>query len=34
VLIGFAAIQTVTMAAVGLAASRERGRQRLELSPA
>jgi MFS family permease len=34
VLIGFAAIQTLTMAAVGLAASRERERQRLELSPA
>jgi predicted MFS family arabinose efflux permease len=34
VLIGFAAIQTVTMAAVGLAATRERERQRLELSPA
>ena len=34
VLIGFAAIQTLTMSAVGLAASRERQRQRLELSPA
>ena len=34
VLIGFAAIQTLTMGAVGLAALRERERQRLELSPA
>ncbi len=34
VLIGFAAVQTVSMAAAGLAAARERGRRRLEPAPA
>ena len=34
VLLGFAAVQTLTMGAAGLAAVRERGRTRLELSPA
>jgi MFS family permease len=34
VLIGFAAVQTLTTSAAGLAAFRERGRRRLELSPA
>ena len=31
VLIGFAAVQTVTMSIIALASARERGRQRLEL---
>jgi hypothetical protein len=34
VLIGFAAIQTLTMAAVALVAARERERRPFELSPA
>jgi MFS family permease len=34
VLIGFAAIQTLTTGVVGLAAARERGRRQFELSPA
>jgi len=34
VLIGFAAMQSVTMSAAALAAARERTRSRLELSPA
>jgi MFS family permease len=34
VLVGFAAVQTLTMGGAALAAARERGRSRLELSPA